>query len=364
LLPALLLALSAQASEPLRVGTSGDYAPFSADGKGFEIDAAKLVGAELGREVVFVPFRWPELPQKVAAGEFDVAMSGVTWRADRAVVGRMSLGFAAGGPCWLGAPTPKSVAVNSGGVLERFAKTRFPNARLKVVEENRSLPDRFRRGEIEAIVTDSFEVVEWQRRLRAPSHCEPPRDLKVWWIAPQAADELGPKLDAFVRAREPDLEKLRERWFGAPQERDDADRVIDLTSRRLAFMPAVGAWKRDHGLEIEDPAQEARVLESMEARARELSLDPDAVRALFALQIELAKRIQTRAPAAASELDLERQLRPALADLSRRQLEALASDTPLDRELSADRLAPLGTWLEPGEVRELYAALRAVARPK
>lgn len=353
------------AAEPLRVGTSGDYAPFSADGKGFEIDAAKLVGAELGREVVFVPFRWPELAKRVASGDFDVAMSGVTWRPDRAVIGRMSLGFAAGGPCWLGAPTPKSVGVNEGGVLERFARLRFPNARLKLVKDNRSLPERFARGEIEAIVTDSFELDVWQRRVRAPSHCEPPADRKVWWVAPQAAAELGPKLDAFVRVHEPDLAKLRERWFGAPQARGESDRLIDLVARRLAFMPAVGAWKLAHGLPIEDAAQEARVLEAAEKRARELALEPESVRALFALEIELAKRIQTRAPAPGAELDLSRQLRPALEELTQRQLDSLAFAAGLDpATLDATRLAPLAALLQPAEVHELAAALARVRRTK
>ena len=345
------------------MGTSGDYAPFSADGKGFEIDAAKLVAAELGREPVFVPFKWPELGARVAKGDFDVVMSGVTWRPDRAVVGRMSLGFAAGGPCWLGAPTPKSVGVNAGGVLERFARARFPNSRLKVVEDNRSLPDRFARGEIEAIVTDSFELDVWQRRVHAPSQCEPPRDVKVWWIAPQQAEALGPPIDAFVRAHEPELAKLRERWFGAPQPRDEADRLVDLVARRLAFMPAVGAWKLAHGLPVEDAAQEARVLENAEKRARELSLDPASVRALFALEIELAKRIQTRAPAPQPGLDLDAQLRPALAELSQRQLDSLAFVGPLDpQSFGPSRTAPLGALLDPAEVRELVHAMSAVRK--
>ena len=34
---------------PLRVGTSGDYAPFSKDGAGFDVDVARLFAAEQGR---------------------------------------------------------------------------------------------------------------------------------------------------------------------------------------------------------------------------------------------------------------------------------------------------------------------------
>jgi hypothetical protein len=174
----------------------------------------------------------------VRSDDFDVAMSGVTWRPERAVVGYMSLGLAAGGPCWLGAPTPKSVGVNEGGVLERYARTRFPNARLKVVKENRSLPERFARGEIEAIVTDSFELEIWQRRVRAPSHCEPARPQRCGWR--RRPPPVRSAADAFVRD-EVEPAALRERWFRRPQPCDEADHVVDLVARRLAFMPAVGA---------------------------------------------------------------------------------------------------------------------------
>jgi ABC-type amino acid transport substrate-binding protein len=351
----------AEAERPdLRVGTSGDYAPFSKAGQGFDVDAARLVAAALGRNLVLVPFRWPELAERLARGDFDVAMSGVTWRPERAVVGRMSLAVAIGGPCWLGAASPKSVAVNRGGVLERFARVRFPNARVETVEANLSLPRRLASGEVDAIVTDSFEL-EAFARAGDPRHCEPARDRKVWWVAPARAAVLGAALDPFVRAREPELAKLREKWFGAAQPQAEADRLVDLIARRLAFMPSVGAWKRAHERPIADPAQEARVLENVAVSATGLGLDPVAVRALFALEIELAKRLQTRAAEAAAELDLETQLRPALAELSDRQLESLALAAPLDpRALDEPTLEPLRDWLEPAEVTELVAALSRI----
>ncbi len=170
----------------LRVGTSDDYAPFSRAGQGFDIDAAALVAADLGRELVLVPFRWPDLSAQVARGDFDLAMGGVTWRPERDVIGRMSLVVAIGGPCWLGAATPKSVAVNRGGVLERFARAHFPDARIETVDSNLSLPARLASGAVEAIVTDSFEVGAFARADDA-RHCEPARDRKVWWVTPARA---------------------------------------------------------------------------------------------------------------------------------------------------------------------------------
>ncbi|HKC52205.1 MAG TPA: transporter substrate-binding domain-containing protein, partial [Myxococcota bacterium] len=148
---------------PLRIGTSGDYAPFSKDGQGFDVDVAELFAAELGRPIEWVPFRWPELAQREARGDFDVAMSGVTWRADRDVHGWLTLAVGQGGPCWIGPAEPKSVAVNRGGVLEGFARSRFPEARIVAVDDNVSLPTLLAGGQVEAIVTDSFEIAHFRR---------------------------------------------------------------------------------------------------------------------------------------------------------------------------------------------------------
>jgi chorismate mutase-like protein len=250
--------------------------------------------------------------------------------------------------------------VNRGGVLERFARAHFPDARIETVDENLALPAQLASGKVEAIVTDSFELGAFARP-DDPAHCVPARDRKVWWIAPARVAELGPALDAFVRDREPELDVLRAKWFGEAQPQNEADRLVDLIARRLAFMPAVGAWKAAHQKPIEDLAQEARVLDEVERQADALELDPVTVRALFALQIDLAKKIQARAPAAEPTLDLETQIRPALAELSARQLESLRLAAPVS-EISLDRrtLEPLGALLEPSEVAALAAAISGI----
>src|SRR5882724_3538783 len=45
----------------LRVGTSGDYPPFSIDGRGFDVDVARELGRSLGVRIEWVRFRWPDL---------------------------------------------------------------------------------------------------------------------------------------------------------------------------------------------------------------------------------------------------------------------------------------------------------------
>jgi len=294
LLLALLLAAACGEPRPvLRIGTSGDYAPFSRDGAGFDVDVAERMAGDLGYAIEWVAFRWPELEQRVARNDFDVVMSGVTWRPERALVGHLSRAVAAGGPCLLGAAAPQRLAVNRGGFLESWARESFPGADLRTVDDNRSLPDLLARAEVDAIVTDSFELAAFRGPGQA-AHCQPPRERKVYWVAPARAADLGPALDRWLAEHEAQLDRLRVRHFGAAAPRGEVDHVVDLLARRLALMPEVARAKRARGQPVEDAAREQRVLADAAASAAAAALDPAAVRELFALQIELARRRSAR----------------------------------------------------------------------
>ncbi len=340
----------------LRVGTSGDYAPFSLDGEGFDIEVARLLAADLAARIEWVPFRWPALAGDVAANRFDVAMSGVTWRPERAVVGWMTRAVASGGPCVLGDPEPERLGVNEGGILERWARQRFSSAEIRAVPDNRSLPELLATGEVDAIVTDSFELAHF-RRPNFPEHCEPASERKVYWVTPAAAPDLGPALDRFLREREAELAALRESHFGRRAERDEVDHLIDLIARRLALMHALAAWKRHHREPISDPAREELVIARAAAQAHAAGIEIEGARRLFEIQMELARAVQVRA-LAAEPLDLGRELRPALLRLGDRIVASLARATPLEPgALAGCRLAPLASLLEPRETELLRRAL-------
>ena len=356
-------AAAAEARPVLRVGISDDYAPFSRHGQGFDVDVACALAGDLGMRVEWVRFRWPELREMVGANRVDVVMSGITWKPERAVVGVLSRAVARGGACVVGDPAAGLVAVNRGGFLESWARRRYPADRVVAFDDNLALPVLLEGGAAAAFVTDSFEIATRARIPGAAIHCEPPRDRKVYWIAPARSDDLAPRIDGWLATHERRLETLRGRWFGEPQPRDDVDDLVDRLARRLAMMPAVAAWKRAHGRPIEDPEREARVLGWAEQRAHATGLRADDVRRLFEVQIDLAKAIERRASDGAPALDLETEIRPALLRVGDEIVARLAALAPLDpARLGADRLVPLGGVLEDDEVARLKAALVAVRR--
>jgi cyclohexadienyl dehydratase len=76
-------------SHILRVGTTGDYRPFTALDKksgeysGFDIDMARSLAQALGVKIEFIPTAWSNLAKDLAAGDFDIAMGGVSVTLDR-----------------------------------------------------------------------------------------------------------------------------------------------------------------------------------------------------------------------------------------------------------------------------------------
>jgi cyclohexadienyl dehydratase len=350
----------------LRVGTSGDYAPFSrrdAGGQlqGFDVELAEALARDLGVALRWVPFRWPELARQLEAGDFDVAMGGVSWQPTRAVTGYLTRAVARGGPCVLGDASATRIAVNHGGVLEAWARGHFPDRELVTVDDNLSLPELLGTGRVGAIVTDSFERRSFERPGWAVA-CEPALTRKVYWVGPARAAELGPRIDAWLSTHGEQVRAAQQHWFGEPERFDAATHLIDLIARRFAFMPLVAALKAEKHLPIEDLAREREVLAGVRAGAQRRRLPEAAVEELFALQIELSKAVERR-QTEPSALDFKTQVRPTLTELGNGILDALV-EARTAHQLST--LAPadlelLSPWLSGEERERLLAKLRAIA---
>jgi cyclohexadienyl dehydratase len=366
---ALGLAAPAGAETPrtLRVGTSGDYAPFSvADAgeeprfEGFDPALVRRFADENGLALEWVRFAWPELEADLAAGRFDVAAGGVTVRPERSLAGRFTVPVARSGALALvpgDAPyrsvedlrTPGvRIGVNAGGHLEKVARARFPHATLLAIPGNDHVLPALLEGSVEAVVTDDLEAPGWL--ARAPGHrtLGPfSRDRKAWLVRADRP-ELARDLDAWLLAREANgtLDELREEQLGPGAAKEIATPLRALLAafdERLELMPLVARAKRARGLPVRDAEQEQRVLDAATKAARDaarragvLPIPDRWVQALFRAQIEAGAALQERAlarpdVAGGRAHDLDAELRPALARIGERIAECLARlPGPLD----------------------------------
>lgn len=162
----------------LRIGTTGDYAPFSfwADNqnkpRGTDIDRGESLAQSLGVKPVFIKTSWPTLTQDLLAGNFDIAMSGVSLTKARAAFGFFSSPYHVGGKTAIArckdADKFKSldaidqpsvrVIVNPGGTNEKFVDKNIKLATKVLHMDNRSIFSQLVRGRADVMITDRIEV--------------------------------------------------------------------------------------------------------------------------------------------------------------------------------------------------------------
>jgi cyclohexadienyl dehydratase len=162
----------------LRVGTTGDYPPYSeldqatSAYKGYEIDVATQLAADLGVKVEFVPTSWETLAAGIQAGKYDVAASGITLTLDRL----KSIGFS---DAYLDAPLVPLVqskdgakyaawrdldkagiriAVQSGTSAEGSAKANFKNAEIVPIVAPALDYQELLSGKVDAAITDTIFI--------------------------------------------------------------------------------------------------------------------------------------------------------------------------------------------------------------
>lgn len=162
----------------LRVGTTGDYPPYSEldqatnTYKGYEIDAATQLAADLGVKVEFVPTSWETLAAGIQAGKYDVAASGITLTLDRL----KAIGFS---DAYLDAPLVPLVltkdgakyaawrdldkagiriAVQSGTSAEGSAKANFKNAEIVPIVAPALDYQELLSGKVDAAITDTIFI--------------------------------------------------------------------------------------------------------------------------------------------------------------------------------------------------------------
>jgi cyclohexadienyl dehydratase len=209
-----------KADGTLKVGMTGDYAPFSlraGDGTfaGADVIMAQKLAQALGVKLVIVPTAWKTLQADLAADRFDVAMGGVSVTPDRAAAGDFSTPVLRDGKRPIARCADKErytslgaidrpdvrVVVNPGGTNERFAKSNLSHATLAEHADNRTIFDEIAVGHADVMVTDGAEV-DYQARLHpgvlCPAAVSAPFDHfdKAYWMTRDPA--LKAAVDAWL----------------------------------------------------------------------------------------------------------------------------------------------------------------------
>lgn len=172
----------------LRVGSSGDYLPFSGRDdtgryRGLDIDMAEDLARALGVRLKLVDTSWPTLMRDLADDKFDIAMSGISISLERQKRALYSIAYLDDGKTAIARCDQAArfqtleqlnrretrLVVNPGGTNERFARTHLPNAGLTVFPDNTAIFRQIIAGKADAMVTDAVET-RYQQKLH-PELC-------------------------------------------------------------------------------------------------------------------------------------------------------------------------------------------------
>ena len=224
--------------EQLRVGTTGDYRPFTYLNKetgkyeGHDIDVALALGKAMGVEVEFVPTTWPTLSKDFAANTFDIAMGGVSITLARQLIGSFSTPIMREGkaPIARCGETEKfdtlaeidepgvRVVVNPGGTNEKFARAHFKEAALRVHGDNVTIFKEIAEGRADVMVTDASET-KFQQKLNPGVLCavnpDKPFDFaeKGYWIQRDAALKEFVDQWLHIAGQTGEMQAIYAKWF-------------------------------------------------------------------------------------------------------------------------------------------------------
>lgn len=192
----------------LRVGTTGDYKPFSylnpatGEFEGHDIDLAKKMAEDLGVKVVFVKTTWPTLMDDLVADKFDIAMGGITRTLERAKKAQLSHPYLSFGKSPLIRVADKDkyksladidqphvkIGVNPGGTNEKFVREHLKKAQIVVFDKNLEIPGKVAGGEVDVMITDSIEArlyAKEDQRLFAPLTDQPFTKSQMGFLTPR-----------------------------------------------------------------------------------------------------------------------------------------------------------------------------------
>ncbi len=195
----------------LRVGSTGDYKPFTYQNpetkafEGIDIDMAASLAKALGVKLEIVKTAWPNLMADFTAGKFDMAMGGVSVTLDRQKKGFFSIAYLVDGKSAIARCADKEkfsslaaidkagtkAIVNPGGTNERFAKDNLKQAQITVYPDNVTIFDQIVEGKADVMITDASETM-LQQKLRpalCAIHPDQPFNFaeKAYWLQRDAA---------------------------------------------------------------------------------------------------------------------------------------------------------------------------------
>ncbi|MGY2183995.1 transporter substrate-binding domain-containing protein [Pseudomonas agarici] len=228
----------------LRVGTTGDYKPFSYKTAerfiGLDIELAEGLASSLGVRLELVPTTWPTLMSDLQADRFDLGISGISVNMERQRLALFSQPYQRDGKTpitlcsrqqafqtleQIDRPQVRAI-VNPGGTNEKFARANLKQAQIVMHEDNVTIFQQIVDGKADLMLTDAVETL-LQQKLH-PELCA---------VHPQQPFDFSEK--AVLLPRDIVLKQYVDQWLHQDME---SGRFAQRLQKWLAY-----PWQAAHG---------------------------------------------------------------------------------------------------------------------
>jgi len=162
----------------LRVGTTGDYPPFSLydhtlnQYQGTDIDRIRAFAQNKQLHIQWIPTTWQTLMTDLLDNRFDVAVGGISITPERAQQALFTIPYLKDSKVPLTQcnrvqqfstltqiDRPEvTVVSNAGGTNETFVKTNIHKAKMVLLKDNLETVDYLRDGRADVMITDTTEA--------------------------------------------------------------------------------------------------------------------------------------------------------------------------------------------------------------
>ncbi len=183
----------------IRVGTSGDYQPFSylnpktGQYEGMDIALTQKLGEALGAKVTFVPFKWPDLTNDLLADRFDIAVGGIGRNLARGKVLAYTGSYMTFGTCplvrkgdeakypdlpWIDRSGVR-VILNQGGLNDRYFSALLKQATILRHNKNEEIALKVKDKTADVWITDNVEALFWAQQIPELAAVNPQKTFTV-----------------------------------------------------------------------------------------------------------------------------------------------------------------------------------------
>lgn len=216
--------------EYIHFATSAEYPPFEynehGEIKGFDIDLARLIAKQLGKEALFDSMQFSSILPAISSNQVDVAISTLTITEQRKknfdfsepyFFESLAAVFDAKKPIKTATELDgKTVAVQLGSTMELWLKAKVPLAKLLVVDNNNQAIAALKAGHVDLVVMDGAQGAVFSQKNPGLAFAIISQSKEGYGLALKKNSVLTYKINQALHTLEQngELTKLKKKWFG------------------------------------------------------------------------------------------------------------------------------------------------------